>query len=127
MGRKRGTRYSEEDGLIAFGGIRLEPRYSPERAAARRNREGAGCDRLVLPDTPSSKTEDTDHVDRPRSSAMPNVYRVSKTPVLSRSKSSDFARWQTMSEMGILQQLRYAAVAIDSNRRTVLAFEGCTS
>src|SRR5215469_12700751 len=45
----------------------------PQRGCGLKTREGAGCDRLDLPNTPSSRTEDTDHVDRPRSSAMPNV------------------------------------------------------
>src|SRR5215467_2166342 len=45
----------------------------PQRGCALKNREGAGCDRLELPNTPSSRTKNTGHVDRPRSSAMPNV------------------------------------------------------
>src|SRR5215470_19828907 len=45
----------------------------PQRGCGLKNREGVGCDRLELPNTPSSRTDDTDQVDRPRSSAMPNV------------------------------------------------------
>src|SRR5262250_1568538 len=49
-------------------------RTLPQRGCGLKNREGEGCDRLELPNTPSSRIEDTDHVDRSRSSAMPNVH-----------------------------------------------------
>ena len=45
----------------------------PQKGCGLKNREGVGCNRLELPNTPSSRTDDPDHVDRPRSSAMPNV------------------------------------------------------
>src|SRR5215471_3526535 len=48
-------------------------RTLPQRGCGLKNREGAGCDCLELPNTPSSRTEETNHVDRPRSSAMPTV------------------------------------------------------
>src|SRR5215470_10643781 len=45
----------------------------PQRGCGLKNREGVRCDRLELPNTPSSRTDDTDPFDRPQSSAMPNV------------------------------------------------------
>lgn len=50
-----------------------------QKGCGLKNREGAGCDCLEFPNTPSSRTEHTDHVDRPRPSAMPNVqFRIAK-------------------------------------------------
>ena len=40
LGRKRGTGCSEEDRLIASGGVRLEPRHSPKGAAVGKIEKG---------------------------------------------------------------------------------------
>ena len=126
LGRKHGDRLFRGKSPDCVRRDQVGTTTLPQRGCGLKNREGAGGGCLELPNTPSSRTEETDHVDRPRSSAMPNLHFQ-----IARMISSHVPRCSALCELylsrrpmrviEILQQLLLAQSVSDQLTDTVMA------